>query len=293
MIKLKNTIFLIISLFFALNVNAQINNNTEKSLLWEISGNGLEKPSYIFGTMHLVPKDDYFFDEKMQEKLNSCKKLILEIDINIPLKKQIEIAKQVLLPKGKLLSDYMTAEEFDEFQSYIIDTLKIKKSTFKKINKIKPLLGSSLIINELAGKTKAYEKELNRLAKKNDMSVEGLETMEFQMSLINDISIEDQIKMMTEDEMTGNPMDVYNEMLKAYKEQDLDKLKSLMDADDSMASIEDDFLKNRNKDWIPKIEKLAKQSSVFIAVGAGHLPGEDGVLQLLIEKGYTIKVVNK
>lgn len=291
MTKIKNSIFAIISLFFAFSVQAQSPTNNDKSLLWEISGNGLEKPSYIFGTMHLVPKDDYFFTDKMKEKFETCKKLILEIDINIPLKKQIEIAKQVLLPKGKLLSDYMTAEEFDKFQSYILDTLKIKKSTFKKINKIKPLLGSSLIINELAGKTKAYEKELNKLAKKNDMQVGGLETMEFQMSLINNISVEDQIKMMTEDDISGNPMDAYNEMLKVYKEQDLDKLKKLMDADDSMASIEDDFLNNRNKDWIPKIEKLANEKPVFIAVGAGHLAGDDGVLQLLREQGYTVTAI--
>lgn len=291
MIKIKNSIFAIISLFFAFSVQAQSPTNNDKSLLWEISGNGLEKPSYIFGTMHLVPKDDYFFTDKMKEKFETCKKLILEIDINIPLKKQIEIAKQVLLPKGKLLSDYMTADEFDKFQSYILDTLKIKKSTFKKINKIKPLLGSSLIINELAGKTKAYEKELNKLAKKNDMQVGGLETMEFQMSLINNISVEDQIKMMTEDDMSGNPMDAYNEMLNVYKEQDLDKLKKLMDADDSMASIEDDFLNNRNKDWIPKIEKLANEKPVFIAVGAGHLAGDDGVIHLLREQGYTVTAI--
>jgi len=291
MFKIKNSIFVIAALFFALSLQAQSINNNEKSLLWEISGNGLEKPSYIFGTMHLVPKDDYFFTDKMKEKFETCEKLILEIDINIPLKKQIEIVKQVLLPKGKLLSDYMTAEEFDKFQSYILDTLKIKKTTFKKINKIKPLLGSSLIINELAGKTKAYEQELNKLAKKNKMSVEGLETMEFQMGLINKISIEEQIKMMAEDDMTGNPMDAYNVMLEAYKKQDLFTLKTLMDADDSMTGIEDDFLNNRNKDWIPKIEKLAKKSSVFIAVGAGHLPGDDGVLYLLKEKGYSVKAV--
>lgn len=288
---MQKSVLALIIYFFTISLQAQSLANAEKSILWEISGNELEKPSYIFGTMHLVPKDDYFFTEKMQEKFNTCKKLILEVDINMPLKEQIEIAKQMMLPKGKLLSDYMTDKEFEKFKSYILDTLKIKKSTFKKINKIKPLIGSSLMLSELIGKSKTYEKELNKLAKKNDMQVEGLETMEFQMNLINSISVEEQIEMMNNDELSGNPLDAYNEMLKVYKEQDLLKLKELMDADDSMATIEDDFLKNRNKDWIPKIEKLAKNNSVFIAVGAGHLAGDDGILQLLKDKGYTVNAV--
>ncbi len=289
---MKKSIFTILIFLFSISLQAQTTDNIEKSLLWEVSGNGLEKPSYIFGTMHLVPKDDYFFTDIMKEKFDSCEKLILEIDIDIPLSKQIEIAKQVILPEGKRLSDYMSAEDFEEFQSYILDSLKIKKSTFKKINKIKPLLGSSLIINELAGKTKAYEKELEKLAKKNKMEVLGLETIEFQMGLINNISVEEQIKMMTQGEgMTGNPMDAYNIMLEAYKNQDLMSLKELMDADESMIGLEEDFLKNRNKDWIPKIETLAKKTSIFVAVGAGHLPGEGGVLDLLKENGYTITAV--
>jgi len=289
---MKKLIFTILISIFLISAQAQTNDNIEKSLLWEISGNGLEKPSYIFGTMHLVPKDDYFFTDIMKAKFDNCDKLILEIDIDITLSKQIEIAKQVILPKGKRLSNYMSAEDFETFQSYVIDTLKIKKSTFKKINKIKPLLGSSLIINELAGKTKAYEKELAKLAKKNNIEVVGLETIEFQMSLINNISVDEQIKMMTEENgMTGNPMDAYNVMLEAYKKQDLFTLKNLMDADESMIGLEDDFLKNRNIDWIPKIENYAKESSVFVAVGAGHLPGEKGVLNLLKEKGYTVTAV--
>jgi len=289
---MKKITFTILISIFLISAQAQTVENIEKSLLWEISGNGLEKPSYIFGTMHLVPKDDYFFTDVMKAKFDSCDKLILEIDIDIPLSKQIEIAKQVILPEGKRLSNYMSTEDFEAFQSYIIDTLQIKKSTFNKINKIKPLLGSSLIINELAGKTKAYEKELAKLAKKNKMEVLGLETIEFQMGLINNISVEEQIKMMKEEGgFTGNPMDTYNIMLEAYKKQDLTALKELMDADESMMGLEDDFLKNRNKDWIPKIEALAKQSSVFIAVGAGHLPGKGGILNLLKEKAYVITAI--
>ena len=97
--------------------------------------------------------------------------------------------------------------------------------------------------------------------------------------------------MLTADDLNENPLDSYNKMLKFYKSQNLDSLKILMDEDDSMIEISEDFLKNRNADWIPKIEKLIRESPVFIAVGAGHLAGKDGVLNLLKENGYTITPV--
>ena len=278
-------------LIFVLFTQAQENLNTEKSLLWEISGKGLEQSSYIFGTIHLIPKDDYFFTDIMKEKLKACQKLILEVDINLSLADKIDAAKSIILPDGKSLSDLMSEDDYSAFQSYLLDSLGIKKSTFKKINKIKPLYSSALIINELTGKTKTYEKELNKMAEKNGMEVIGLESLKFQLDLINNISIEDQIKMITEEEMSGNPMDIYNNMVDAYIKQDLTSLKNLMDTDDSMLELGDDFIKNRNTDWIPKIETYISKSPVFIAVGAGHLPGNEGVLNLLREKGYTITPV--
>ncbi|MCF6185673.1 MAG: TraB/GumN family protein, partial [Bacteroidales bacterium] len=157
--------------------------------------------------------------------------------------------------------------------------------------RIKPLFGSSLILKELVGKIKTYEQELNKLAKKKGTEVVGLETLQFQMDLVNDISIEDQIKMLFEDGLSGNPLDTYNEMVAAYKEQNLTKLKELIDADDSMTKLGDKFLKDRNADWISKIEKLIKENPVFIAVGAGHLAGKSGVLNLLREKGYNVKPI--
>ncbi len=288
---MKKLILIFFALFQTAFIFSQQNDSTANSLLWEISGNGIEKPSYIFGTIHMIPKDDYFFTNLMKEKFAACEKLVLEIDINMSLAEQIKAAKQMFLPEGKLLYDYMTEKDSVEFHSYLIDSLKISKSTYKKVIRIKPLFGSSLILKELVGKIKTYEQELNKLAKKKGTEVVGLETLQFQMDLVNDISIEDQIKMLFEDGLSGNPLDTYNEMVAAYKEQNLTKLKELIDADDSMTKLGDKFLKDRNADWISKIEKLIKENPVFIAVGAGHLAGKSGVLNLLREKGYNVKPI--
>ena len=197
----------------------------------------------------------------------------------------------MFLPDEKSLSDYMTNDEFSIFKTYLLDSLGVKEKTFKRMQKIKPMFSSALILNDLIGKSKTYEEEFNKLAAKNNMKVSGLESLQFQIDLINKISIEEQIKMLTEDSSNKNPLDSYNKMLKLYKNQNLDSLKILIDEDESMANISEDLLKNRNTDWIPKIEKLINNSSVFIAVGAGHLAGEDGVLNLLKQKGYIVKPI--
>ncbi len=285
-IILFTSIFLLI-----VSAQAQEIDTTKNSLLWEISGNGLKQPSYIFGTIHIIPEKDFFFTDLMKEKFEFCKQLVLEIDINLSLTEKINTAKQMFLPDGKSLSDYMTNDEFSIFKTYLLDSLGVKEKTFKRMQKIKPMFSSALILNDLIGKSKTYEEEFNKLAAKNNMKVSGLESLQFQIDLINKISIEEQIKMLTEDSSNKNPLDSYNKMLKLYKNQNLDSLKILIDEDESMANISEDLLKNRNTDWIPKIEKLINNSSVFIAVGAGHLAGEDGVLNLLKQKGYIVKPI--
>ncbi len=288
---MKKLVFLFFVFSFTNTIQAQTTDNAQNSLLWRISGNGLEKPSYIFGTIHLIPKDDYFFTETMKEKFDSCENLVLEIDINLSLAEQINAAKQMMFPDGKTLKDYMTENEFSRFKTYLSDSLGIKESTFKQIQRIKPLFSSGLILRDLTGKTKTYEEEFNKRAKKNKMKISGLETLQFQMDLINNISIEDQVKMLLEDDMKTNPLDDYKKLLSFYKAQNLDSLKVLINSDDSMAELGDKFLKDRNADWISKIEKLISKNSSFIAVGAGHLAGNDGVLNLLRQKGYIIEPV--
>jgi uncharacterized protein YbaP (TraB family) len=136
--------------------------------------------------------------------------------------------------------------------------------------------------------------ELMDKAKEKDMAIEGLETIKYQMSMFDSIPYEDQAKMLVEavkggDEEAENTLD---EMIELYKNQDIDGLYELIMAEDSdMENFEDILLVTRNKNWIPKIEKFASQKPTFIAVGAGHLPGKQGVINLLKAKGYTVRPI--
>ena len=263
------------------------------ALLWEVSGNGLQKKSYVFGTIHMIPKKDYFFTDLMKEKFRSCEMLVTEIDMNIPILKQLEIAKMMYLPNGSTLADYMTAEEYVRFRSYLVDSVGIRKSRFEKYVRLKPFFIGSLVSKELSGKIKAYEKELYKMAKNAGMFTAGLETIEYQMSLVDEVDLADQVKSMQEE--TGKFREsqrMLQEMTRAYCDQDLDKLYALLKVEEQ-GNIEfsEKFINKRNRNWIKEMAKKMQTYSCFFAVGAAHLPGEQGVLNLLRIAGYEVKAV--
>jgi uncharacterized protein YbaP (TraB family) len=81
-------------------------------------------------------------------------------------------------------------------------------------------------------------------------------------------------------------------MLNCYLKQDLNKLGELMNDAELSPEFNANFLVKRNQNWIPQISKMVQEKPIFIAVGAGHLPGEQGVLKLLQEAGYTVSPIN-
>lgn len=271
---------------------AQVDDSTNyNSVFWEISGNNLEKLSYLFGTIHLIPKSEYEFTKIMQEKFDSSKTLVLEADINMSLKQQIELVKKILLPKGKKLNDYMTGEQFNEFKTYLLDTIKLKKSKFKKIIRLKPIFSSVLVLSELIEKPLSYEQEFSKEAKKRKMEIQGFETLEFQMSMFDKISIEKQVEMLFKDGINSSPLETYNKILDAYKQQDLEKLYVFAEEDDDFEYFEEDFIINRNIKWIASIQKIIEKQAAFIAVGVAHLYGEQGLVSLLRKQGYIVKAI--
>lgn len=259
----------------------------EPGLLWEISGNGLKQKSYLFGTMHLMPKSDFFYPPKTLEKIKSAKTMALEIDINIPVKEQLQMAHEILLPSGKELRDYLSEKEYAVFKSFLLDTLGVSESKFEKYIKLKPFYIYSILLTEELGKVESYEKEFNKLAKKHQIKMIGLEEIKFQMDLVNQMDIREQAMSIIGVDM----MQEFNAMLSIYKKQNLNELFLFMRKSTEYERMEGEMLVKRNLNWIPKIEDLIAKESSFIAVGAAHLAGSMGVINLLRQKGYTLTPV--
>ena len=185
----------------------------------------------------------------------------------------------------------MTEGEYKKISDYVLDSLKIKQSKWNQIIKIKPLFSIPIILNELLPKTKTYETELNKIAKKKKMDIIGLETADYQIDVLNSISIEKQVEMITADEPEEDMLKEYLKMVSVYKEQNINEMLEMYKEDETMLEFEDELLIQRNSNWIPVIEKQIKKGSTFIAVGAMHLPGMKGVLNLLMLQGYSVSPV--
>ena len=138
------------------------------SLLWRIGGNGLSEPSYLFGTMHLIPKDRFLFNDSMKAALSDCETLALEADIDIPLSEQFKLAKQMLMPDGKTWKDYLNEDDYASVRAAFIDSLGMKESKFEnQYCKVRPIYVGGLILTQLLGKVTMYEQELMDMVKKD------------------------------------------------------------------------------------------------------------------------------
>lgn len=285
-LKKLGWVLLLLPSLFAFQEEAK---ESKQSLFWEISGNELTQPSYLFGTIHIIGEDDFFLPKITEEKFNECKVLATEVNLNMTMQEKIDMAVKTLLPNEETVEKYMTPEDYKELRRYMIDEVGIKEKKIDKYIRMKPFFLSSVIITEQLGKVKAYEDEFMEMAKKSKMEVMGLESIEYQFSIIDKVSYEDQVKMLMDGLKEEDGKDQFARMAEIYKAQQLDELYNMtIEESEYMPNFKEDFLDTRNSNWIPVIEESIKNNSVFIAVGAGHLAGETGVIELLRKQGYTV-----
>lgn len=215
----------------------------------------------------------------------------MEIDL-ADIMGQLNLMVKVQMDSGKTLHELYSEEDY----AFILKTAKDSFDTdIRLFQSMKPLfIQQNLLIKNIVGKnTKSYEMELLGKAQKLGLSTAGLETAEEQITIIDNISLEEQAQMLLESMKNINE-DRVNllRMIRYYKEQNVDSLYSVAMSKEDMKDHEDNLLGNRNRKWIPLIEKMVKEEPSFIAVGAAHLGGPEGVLELLRKQGYTVTPVH-
>lgn len=280
-------IFVLASLVISFVTNAQ---DLEKSLLWKISENGLEKPSYLFGTMHAVCEIN--FDDSIKKALEETNQLYLEIDIDDP-NLQANMMKGMMMKEGVTLSSLITEED----AILVNDFLKANLGTnIKFVDKFKPFMVSSMFIPKLLEcPMKSIEMELVKISKEQKEEVFGLETIEDQILVFDKIPYKVQAEELiktAKDNMVKDKAE-FKKMLAMYNEEDIEGLLKIMNESENNIYTDYDaiLLNDRNSNWIPIIEKVSKEKPTFFAVGAGHLGGENGVIKLLRKKGYTVEAI--
>lgn len=280
-------LIILVSLFNIQYGNSQTEGPT--TVFWEISGNGLEQSSYLFGTIHVMPKSEFKAFKIADNILKDCEQIVFEMAIDVPLKQKIEWAKNLVLPEGQSIKDFMSVEDFDRLSSYSLDSLEIKEFMFNNYLRLKPFAFYSALIPHVIGKRiEGYEMHFGKIAKKKKIPVAELESFEIQLAIFDSIPNDKQIEM-----FFSENLDLHKEMaelLDIYKRQDIYEMASLMNEEESKyESFENELLISRNKDWVIKLDDLMREKSSFIAVGAGHLAGEHGLILLLREMGFKLE----
>jgi hypothetical protein len=261
------------------------------SLLWEITGKKVKSPSYVFGTMHLIPNDDFLFPETLQEKVKGSEILVMEIG---GISEQMNAMKLMMLDSGTMF-DYFTEPQLDSLFEYTEAELGYDEEKMRMaFSKMKPFVLLQLFTKDAFGENpQSYEMSLEKIAKEKEIEVLGLETVEEQMGFIDGLSAEDQVNMIMEN-LRSEEKDnsETRKLIDMYLSQDIDAIHSYtVSSGMSSPEFEESFLNNRNKNWIDPIKKIIKKNKAFIAVGAAHLGGPLGVIQLLKDEGYTLTPV--
>ena len=270
----------------------------ENTLLWRISGKGLTKPSYLFGTMHMICANDIIVSDSLSDAIKRSDKVYLEVNMDdmMGLMMKVMMNPEALNMRGDTtLRDLLSAEEYKAVKNYFSSGGMGSMIPFAILEKMKPFFLQAMMMEQGARCENmiVMEQLVMTEAKKHNKKIDGLETLEFQLGVFDKIPYKLQaqqlVKMATDTSTSGgNEMQILGN---AYRSQDLKKMFDLTLSDSSIDQFADLLLYNRNTDWVNQLNTLMKTQSLVIAVGAGHLPGDRGVINLLRKAGYKVEPV--
>lgn len=270
-------------------------NNSENTLLWKISGNGLKKPSYLFGTIHMLCEDDAVLSDSLKNVIKNVKEVYFEVDLD-NMFEMLGVMSKMKMQGDTTLQDLLSEDDYEKVKNYF--ETKGSMLPFSMIETYKPMLAASTL--QQGGlpceSTAMMEQVIMQEAKQYDKPIKGLESMGYQASVLDKIPYKlqaDQLVSYIDNANKGDGEDKeLNEMLNAYRTQNLKKLEEmLMKSDPSISNYTDVLLYNRNENWVKKLKELLPQKSILIAVGAGHLPGKRGCITLLRNEGFKVTPV--
>jgi uncharacterized protein YbaP (TraB family) len=285
---MKNLIFIALLLLSGTKIYSQSNN----SLLWEINGKDLKSPSYLFGTYHLITSTFIDSFPVIQNRFSVTGNVIGEMVLTTSMTQKL---MEAAIMKDSTLDQLMSKEDYKIVGDYLMETSGYSISLF---NKMKPVLVGTLFYKAeiTPGDTgKPMDLYFQEMAKRDGKLVSGLESMDEQLGILfNNTSLKRQAEVLVK---TAKEKDksaaVMSKMNNCYRAGNLDCLAESIQMEEEYTKEEmDKLLYSRNRAWIKLLPLMMKEQSCFIAVGAGHLPGKEGLIELLRGAGYSVKPVS-
>lgn len=275
----------------ALETSEDVVINNGNSLLWKIEGNGI-KASYCYGTMHMINEEFYDFPDPLKKRIAKSEAIIMEID-GFP--NPLTTFQMMSLDSGTV-HDYFTPEQLVEVLQFMDEEMGMTPQEFDQTyGAMKPFFLMQTITQKyFEPNAKSYDLEIMGIAAEKEIPIVGLETIEEQLGFFDQVPSDNMAEMILQSirDYNKEAKDVLK-MMELYSKQKVDKFIPLMQKQSpEIMEFSDLFLYDRNRAWIPKLEKEMAEKSCFIAVGAGHLFGENGIIDLLEKQGYTLTAIS-
>lgn len=301
--KFKRTIqFALCLLMWAGTQSIQAQTKTAPSpainngVFWKVSGKGLTSPSYLFGTFHLITQSYIDSLPKVLAAYKTCNTVACEIVLDSSIAPKVAVASQL---QGTTLDKVLSAKDYEKTSAWVKELTGYDLSTFNTLNPmtvsviLSMYLQQSIFPANPEHPEQAMDQYFQTLGKQSGKTVMGLENIEEQMkALYSQFTMERQVELLMD--MVNTRDKVAADMLRmntSYRQQNLDELTKLMYESKFSKSEMDVLLKNRNAHWIAQLPALMKQGPVFVAVGALHLSGTDGLVAMLRAAGYTVEPI--
>lgn len=260
----------------------------EKTLLWKISGKNAQT-SYLYGTMHLMCPSDIVLSNPLNKAFESAEQLYLEINIDDPAVMR-EAMTAIVMKDNQSLDSLIPKSTYDSISTTFQQLSGIPLMFMKRMQPM--LIMSAIYPGLLKCPVDGWEKQFISKAKQQNIPILGLETVQDQVNAFSKIPYKTQALMLVSTlNNTDSTKKSFEKMVSIYKSKDLTALAAMVNEDNDFSSYEEDLLTVRNNNWIAVIEKSIASKKTFIAVGAAHLAGNNGVIHLLRKQGYKVEPV--
>lgn len=260
------------------------------SLLYRISGKDLPQPSYLFGTMHMICERDFNADERILQAFNATERLVLELDLTDMAVAQ-QLQQSIRQPGGPYLHKHLNAEQLEEIDAVLQRITGQRLSYFEEL---RPFVLSSMLLREQLNcqQLASWEGFFLQQAQHTAKTVIGLETVSDQIGIFDHIPLARQSQWFWQmiDEFQQSSADL-QQMKMLFLNEDVDKLYEFIVQQPEFAEYRSLLLDDRNQNWVLVLQPLIVEQPTFIAVGAGHLGGSQGLISLLRDAGYTVEPI--
>lgn len=283
---------LALSLSHATPAQTSPTNTSSRHCLWEVAG--ASNTVYLLGSIHLLKPDNYPLAAPLEAAFSNSPIAVFETDIDKmeQPETQQKLLSKALLPPGQTLSGELSPEIFASFSNHVV-AAGFPMSMFERFKPSMAAITLAMLEMRKLGLDPRYgvDQHFFRLARKDGKQIVPLETVDFQISLVTDFSkSEDDELMKSTLEDIDNTRSLLAEMVDAWQTGDAAGMERMLNTARTEApEIFKRLVTDRNRRWVPRIEEMLHGgTNAVVIVGAGHLVGADGVVELLKKDGFRV-----